>query len=242
MLNTYIKNKGHTQTIIHRNKQTKFNDIKWDSDYDGNKANISINADMNGNMNHFNIKLDNKDLANMLNMPTVNIPIHKRLENDFNMNRFIGDPNVYKIEIPHMKQIEHINPFQEVYHNNLHNHNYEQNNPLIELLESNKPVNYLPSPLPNEEFIIPITIDKKSHKKLMSKRHRSHRHRRSSHRRSSRSSRNSSSRRSSRNSSSRNSSSRNSRRRKYKTYRVYKKINSSKRSLKSRNSTRSYRK
>ena len=33
-------------------------------------------------------------------------------------------------------------------------------------LESNKPVNYLPSPLPNEEFIIPITIDKKSHKKI----------------------------------------------------------------------------
>ena len=238
MLNTFIKNKGHTQTIIHRNKQTKFNDIKWDSDYDGNKANISINADMNGNQNHFNIKLDNKDLANMLNMPTINIPIHKRLENDFNMNRFIGDPNVYKIEIPHMKQIEHINPFQEVYHDNLHNH--KQNNPLIELLESNKPVNYLPSPLPNEEFIIPITIDKKSHKKLMSSRHRSHRHRRSSHRtnsyrRSSRSSRNSSSRRSSR-----NSSSRNSRRRKYKTYRVYKKLKSSNRSLKSRNSTRSY--
>ena len=227
MLNTYIKNKGHTQTIIHRNKQTKFNDIKWDSDYDGNKANISINADMNGNMNHFNIKLDNKDLANMLNMPTVNIPIHKRLENDFNMNRFIGDPNVYKIEIPHMKQIEHINPFQEVYHNNLHNHNYEQNNPLIELLESNKPVNYLPSPLPNEEFIIPITIDKKSHKKIMSNRHRrSHRHRHS--RRSDRSSR---------------SSTRSHRRRKYKTYRVYKKLKSSNRSLKSRNTTRrSYRK
>ena len=234
MLNTYIKNKGHTQTIIHRNKQTKFNDIKWDSDYDGNKAKISIDADMNGNQNHFKIKLDNKDLANMLNMPTINIPIHKRLENDFNMNRFIGDPNVYKIEIPQMKQIEHINPFQEAYHNNLHNHN--QIEPLIELLESNKPVNYLPSPLPNEEFIIPITIDKKSHKKLMSSRHRSHRHRH----RSRRSSRNS--RRSSRNSrnSSRNSSSRNSRRRKYKTYRVYKKLKSSNRSLKSRNSTRSY--
>jgi hypothetical protein len=237
MLNTYIKNKGHTQTIIHRNKQTKFNDIKWDSDYDGNKAKISIDADMNGNQNHFKIKLDNKDLANMLNMPTINIPIHKRLENDFNMNRFIGDPNVYKIEIPHIKQIEHINPFQEVYHDNLHNHNYEQNNPLIELLESNKPVNYLPSPLPNEEFIIPITIDKKSHKKLMSKRHRSHRHR---HRRSRRSSYRRSSR--NRNSSTRRSSnrSRNSSRRKYKTYRVYKKLKSSNRSLKSRNSTRSY--
>jgi hypothetical protein len=123
-----------------------------------------------------------------------------------------------------MKQIEHINPFQEVYHDNLHNHNYEQNNPLIELLESNKPVNYLPSPLPNEEFIIPITIDKKSHKKLMSKRHRSHRHRHrtNSYRRSRNSRRNSSSRR------------------KYKTYRVYKKLKSSNRSLKSRNSTRSY--
>jgi hypothetical protein len=216
MLNTYIKNKGHTQTIIHRNKQTKFNDIKWDSDYDGNKANISINADMNGNQNHFNIKLDNNDLANMLNMPTINIPIHKRLENDFNMNRFIGDPNVYKIEIPHMKQIEDINPFQEIYHDDLHNHN-QITEPLIELLESNKPVNYLPSPLPNEEFIIPITIDKKSHKKLMSNRHRSHRHRhshrhrRSSHRRSSH-----------RRSSHRRSSHRRSR--KYKTYRVYKKF------------------
>ena len=68
MLNTYIKNRGMTQTIIHNNNQNHFNEIDWDADYDGNNANISVTATTDGNKQHFDVKLDNEDLANLLSI------------------------------------------------------------------------------------------------------------------------------------------------------------------------------
>jgi hypothetical protein len=47
MLDTYIKNRGSTKTIIHYNNRNKVSLIKWDADYDGNEANISL--DLNNN-------------------------------------------------------------------------------------------------------------------------------------------------------------------------------------------------
>ena len=35
MLNTYIKNRGITQTLINNNNQKQFNQINWDADYAG---------------------------------------------------------------------------------------------------------------------------------------------------------------------------------------------------------------
>jgi len=90
MLNTFIKNRGMSQTVILDNNQNQineFNQINWDADYDGNIANISIDTDSNGNSNHYNIKLDNNDLDNILNVDSVNIPVDKRLQNDFNERR-----------------------------------------------------------------------------------------------------------------------------------------------------------
>ena len=83
MLNTYIKNRGTTQTLVNNNNQKQFNQINWDADYDGQIANISVTSDTDGNKNHFDIKLDNEDLANMLNIPSVSTPIDKRLQMDF---------------------------------------------------------------------------------------------------------------------------------------------------------------
>ena len=39
MLDTYIKNRGSTKTIIHDNNRNNVNVIKWDADYDGTEAN-----------------------------------------------------------------------------------------------------------------------------------------------------------------------------------------------------------
>jgi hypothetical protein len=81
---TYIKNKGVTQTTIKDNHHhTKTNEIKWDADYNGKYANIKLDVADNGKKNKYRIKLDNKDLANMLNVPSVNRPIDQRLEMDF---------------------------------------------------------------------------------------------------------------------------------------------------------------
>ena len=96
MLNTYIKNRGTTQMLVRNNNKNKFNEINWDADYDGETANISLDSISNGHKNHYNIQLDNDDLANLLNIPTVNMPIDKRLKMDLERpNR-----NIYRIELP----------------------------------------------------------------------------------------------------------------------------------------------
>ena len=79
MLDTYVRNRGTTKTIIHNNRHNDVSEINWDADYDGDFANISLDLNQNGKTNHYDVKLDNEDLANILNIPSVNLPIHNRL-------------------------------------------------------------------------------------------------------------------------------------------------------------------
>ena len=60
MQDIYIKNSGITKTLIHSNNNNKneINEIKWDADYDGNVANISLDFNNNG-MIHYDMKFDN---------------------------------------------------------------------------------------------------------------------------------------------------------------------------------------
>jgi hypothetical protein len=83
MLDTYFKNKGVTKTIVHNNGVNKVNKIKWEADYNGDVANISIDVDDNGTNEHYTTQLTNEDLDNILNIPSVNKPIDQRLLNDF---------------------------------------------------------------------------------------------------------------------------------------------------------------
>ena len=98
MLNTYIKNRG---IYVHDNNDNHINQIKWDVDYDGDVANLSINTNTDGKRNHFDISLNNEDLAKILTMPSVNIPIDKRLIMDFE------EPNL--VELPR-SEFEPIKP------------------------------------------------------------------------------------------------------------------------------------
>ena len=103
MLNTYIKNRGLSQTIMNNNNHINFNELLWDADYDGNNANINVSSNNNGHKKRYNLNLDNHDLANMLNIPSINMPIHKRLQMDFEQPVFRNEPRVLQIEIPKMK-------------------------------------------------------------------------------------------------------------------------------------------
>ena len=154
MLNTYIKNRWHSETLFHNNNKNKFNEIDWEADYDGKTANISVTSDIKGRKRHYDIKLDNDDLANILNVSSVQTPIHKRLEQDFNEPVFRNDPLVYQIELPNFKT-PHMTPSAN-YINKLETPSID------ELLESDTPDSYLSSPLPNEELVIPIALDKKT--------------------------------------------------------------------------------
>lgn len=98
MLNTYIKNQGITKTIIHENNKNHVNLINWDADYDGNIANISINTNTDGTSDNYKFSLDNFDLANMLNVQSVNMPIDERLQMDF-------EPIYYKYSPKHFVEL-----------------------------------------------------------------------------------------------------------------------------------------
>jgi hypothetical protein len=173
MLNTYIKNRGITQTLVNNNNQKQFNQINWDADYDGQNANISVTSDTDGNKNHFDIKLDNEDLANMLNIPSVSTPIDKRLQIDFD-DSFRREPQILQIEIPHIKT-PHVSPRKPSYLVEEPEEPETEEQSIEELLQSITPNSYLSSPLPEEELIAPISIaDKTSNRYTLTpnKRHK----------------------------------------------------------------------
>jgi len=99
--NTFIKNKGITQTYTYNKRHNKLDasKIDWDAEYDGQQANISVNLqEPDGDKQHYDIKLDNHDLAQILSMPTINTPIDKRLIEDFkprNKNKYINMNSQY---------------------------------------------------------------------------------------------------------------------------------------------------
>ena len=158
MLNTYIKNRGITKTFIHNNSHNHVNQIAWDADYDGDIANITIDTDTDGNHKHYDIKLDNQDLADILNIKGVDMPIHKRLQMDFNKPANI--PEDFFIELP--------------------NYDIQPRQPTTLMIEpqtvyNEEPFNrHISSPKTDEELIIPLTIDRKTKYTLTPKR----RHRR----------------------------------------------------------------
>jgi hypothetical protein len=189
MLGTYIKNRGMTKTIIHSNNKNKTNEIKWDADYDGNVANVSINSNNDGIHDKFHFTLNNEDLANIMNIDTVNMPLEQRLKRDFKKRR---SPKIYQIELGNIQSPQFISmtptydalsasqpiieesssPFIEK----------ESISPIIEEPQSISfekllhPVNtHLSSPKSNEEFIIPMTIDEKTLDKLTFTPHKRHR-------------------------------------------------------------------
>ena len=161
MPNTYIKNRGVTQTIVNNNNHKQFNQINWDTNYDGQNANISVTTDTDGEKNHFDITLDNEDLANMLNIPSVSMPLDKRIQMDFN-DTFKQDPSQFKIEMP---QIENL------YVKDRRPTPFNENQTINEIIKSN---GYLSSPSPDEEFIVPISLKEKPKHRYTLTPHRTH--------------------------------------------------------------------
>ena len=185
MLDTYIKNRGMTKTIVHKNNHNIINEANWDADYDGSVANVSLDLSKNGRNKHLDFKLTNDDLANMLSIPSVSEPIHKRLKMDFKKPQSSFDKIFLEIdndsdsysssdsdsdsssdsdsELP----LKHIDtPFYNV----LEDKKVEE---IQELLT------HISSPMPNEEFIMPFqdySLDKQPVIKIIhsprTKRHR----------------------------------------------------------------------
>jgi hypothetical protein len=156
MLDTYMKNRGSAKTLIYDNNHNNINEINWDVDYDGKVANISLETQNNGKKKHYDVTLDNEDLANILNVPSVTLPLEKRLKSDFK-KQSIKNKNIYKIEFENIKSP----PLMPIVQYKKNEQTVEE---LLESIKSHQPHKslHISSPMPNEEFIIPLTLNNKS--------------------------------------------------------------------------------
>jgi hypothetical protein len=166
MLDTFIKNKGITKTIIHNNNKNYYNEVQWDADYDGENANLSLDIDENGNKEHLQMKVNNEQLIELLNIPSENITLDKRLYNDFLSNR---PKKEYKIiELP--KSILHNNlPFPK--------DSYQINKKRVHFKNENDPLDdtnyytHISSPASQEELLFPLVVNETKTRK-----HKNHKH------------------------------------------------------------------
>jgi hypothetical protein len=96
----FMHESGINQSFLNVNGKKKFNNFKWDADYNGKVANIIFDSNNNGKKKSYNFILDNNDLVNMLNINTNDIPIDKRLNDDFKENKMpLLNPNPMIIEL-----------------------------------------------------------------------------------------------------------------------------------------------
>jgi len=163
MLETFIKNKGITKTIIHNKNKNYYNEIQWDADYDGKQAKLSLDIDKDGTKEHMDIKINNDELAELLNIPSENNMLDKRLYNDFLSNRHKKEYKI--IEIPKPKSIlsNRIALSKDSYDKNkkkVHFLNENENNILLPLENQINDTIYthISSPKPQEEIIFPLVI------------------------------------------------------------------------------------
>ena len=82
-MSSYIQNYGFTKTMMQNNDQIRENEIQWNGNYDGNIANINVGINDNGNREIVSMQLTNNDLMHLLGVQPVQIPLEKRLMNDF---------------------------------------------------------------------------------------------------------------------------------------------------------------
>ena len=168
MLNTFIKTKGITKTLIHNNNKNYINELNWDADYDGEKANISLDFDENGTKGRLNMKMNNEQLAELLNIPSENKMLDERLYNDFLSKR---PNNEYKII-----EIEEL-PKSTFYNNNNKFHllkdSFEKHKKKVHFKNDNEMAEdiytHISSPVPEEETIFPLVI-----RDTRTRKHRSH--------------------------------------------------------------------
>lgn len=81
---TFINNKGVIQTRFQKNNSPEqVSEMKWNANYDGDKAIVKLDTVSEGKKKNYRIKLNNDELAKLLSIPPVNVPLEDRLTSDF---------------------------------------------------------------------------------------------------------------------------------------------------------------
>jgi hypothetical protein len=69
--------------------------MEWAGNYDGNMADLTVKLNDNGSKKVVDLKLDNQDLINLLNIPSHQSSLHERLSHDI-----IDQQPLHIIELP----------------------------------------------------------------------------------------------------------------------------------------------
>lgn len=91
----YIENYGYTNTIINKNNKKSNVSMEWTGNYDGNIADLTVKLNNNGSEKMIDLKLDNEDLINLLNIPSQQVPLHERISHDI-----VNQQPLHIIELP----------------------------------------------------------------------------------------------------------------------------------------------
>lgn len=78
MINS-IENYGYTNSIINKDNKQKTLSMEWIGNYDGNIADLTLKLNDNGSKKIIDLKLDNEDLINLLNIPSHPKPLEERI-------------------------------------------------------------------------------------------------------------------------------------------------------------------
>jgi len=195
MLDTFIKNRGETKTILHNNNHNDISKVNWDAEYDGDKANVSLDFVTNGKKGHYDLELNNNDLAEILNIPTINSPIDKRLLYDFKRQQDRKNMRQYMVEIdeinpmltkPMMLESEILRMRPQLVMPEIEREEMIQMPKMPTMKKISTPINnnisnnsnpfytHFSSPLPNEELVIPLSIKNSKRKSQRSQRNKKH--------------------------------------------------------------------
>lgn len=78
-----IQSMGYAKTYIINNNDIHEKGIEWQGNEDGNKLNIHLAVNDNGEKEQMNIQLDKNDVMDLLKTQSIGIPLTNRLQNDF---------------------------------------------------------------------------------------------------------------------------------------------------------------
>jgi hypothetical protein len=83
MSSIYMKSQGQQYSSTMNNGEEKVNSVNWDADYDGDKAVVNVDSDIDGEKKREKKVLTNKDLDAMFKIPAVDESIADRITADF---------------------------------------------------------------------------------------------------------------------------------------------------------------
>lgn len=84
--NVWLKNVGFTETVVNKNGHMDRSAANWGLQYDGENAHIDFAISDKNKRKKIHMDMNKNDIMNLLKIPPENIPLEKRITDDFLRN------------------------------------------------------------------------------------------------------------------------------------------------------------